>query len=100
MPAPHRTVDPRPHRERPDPVRVEQVVAVPRVHALAVEAVAQVQPDRERVVADPLVEPTVDAATGALGWGDGDRIEVVLAEHAGRRRARAPPIRRTRSEGS
>ena len=53
-----------------------------RVHALAVEAVAQVEPDRERVVADPLVEPAVDAATDALGRGDGDRVEVVLAEHA------------------
>ena len=54
-------------RQRPDARRVEELVAVAGQHPLAVEAVAQVEADRERVVADPPVEPAVGAAADALG---------------------------------
>jgi hypothetical protein len=72
---------------------------MPRVHPLAVEAVAQVEPDRERVVADPLVEPAVDPATDALERSDVDRVEVVLEEHADAgRHPRRPFLRRGAGE--
>ena len=61
------------------------------LHPLAVEPVPQVEADRERVVADPPVEPAVDATADALRRGDGDREEVVLVQDVRpRRRPRGP----------
>jgi hypothetical protein len=42
-----------------------------------VEPVPQVEPDRERVVADPLVEPAVDAAERPLVGLHRHRVQVV-----------------------
>ena len=54
-------------------------------HPLDVEAMAQVEADREREVADPLVEPSVEAAHDTLGKRDGVRGKLVGVErgHAG-----------------
>ena len=60
----HRALDRRPVRERAVAVGVEHPVRVPRLHPLGVEAVPVVQADRERVVAEPPVEPGVDAPRG------------------------------------
>ena len=51
-----------------------------RRHALPVEPVTQVEADRERVVADPLVEPAIDAAEPPLARTHVRRVEVVDLE--------------------
>ncbi len=76
---------------------------MPGQHPLAVEAVPQVEPDRERVVADPLVEPPVGAARDPLGerhdagwrssaWSDRDACRDALRPIP----PRPPAGRRTR----
>ena len=70
------------------------------LHPLAVEPVAQVEADRERVVADLAVEPAIDAAADALRRGDRDGGEVVLTEDAPSLRGRGPPTPRQRRAGT
>ena len=82
VPALHPALEEPPPRERPRPIGVEHPVRVPGLHAVEVEAVPVVEPDRERVVADLPVEPGVDparAAFAATAVGSGQ----VVAEERG-----------------
>ena len=63
---------------------------MPRAHPLEMEAVAVVEPDRERVVADPPVEPDVGAPPDSLGRPDLDGRDVRMQQ--GRPRARREPL--------
>ena len=65
-PALHRALERRPARKRAVAVGVEHPVRVPGLHPLGMEAVAVVQADRERVVAELAVEPGVDPGQRAL----------------------------------
>ena len=65
-PAPHPTLDGVRARQPSFPRGVEHPVRVPGVHALQVEAVAVVEANRERVVAQLSVERVVEAASDAL----------------------------------
>ena len=60
VPALHRALETAPPREEARAVGVEHPVRVSRLHALEVEAVAVVEPDRERVVAELPVERAVE----------------------------------------
>ena len=88
VPPLHRALEEAPAWQRAFPVGVEHPVRVARLHPLEVEAVPAVEPDRERVVADPPVEPGVDAGSprGSLGF---DR-ELVAEEHRAVTESRAP----------
>ena len=50
------------------------------LHPLPMEAVTQVEPDREREVPDLLVEPAIGTPRGTLGQRHGVGIEVVDVE--------------------
>ena len=62
VPGLHPPLEPVPPWKRPRARGVEHPVVVTGRHALAMESLPLVQPDRERVVADPPVEPAVEAA--------------------------------------
>ena len=97
-PALHRPLDARPARERAVAIGVEHPVRVPRLHPLGVEAVPAVQADRERVVAEPAVEPGVDAARGR---GRHARAGAVSSSPSSAGTAHAlRPLRRLRPRGT
>ena len=86
-------------RQRPDAGRVEHPVRMARLHPLEVEAVAVVEADREREVADPPVEPAVGAAHDTLGHGTASGASS-SAWNGARRRAGAPPTPRRPRAGT
>ena len=79
-PALHRTLEHRPARKRAVAVGVEHPVRVPRLHPFDMEAVAVVQADRERVVAESAVQPGVDACPRLLGSPERSR-ELLAVQH-------------------
>ena len=60
-------IDPGMAGQRPEPVRVEEAVRVPGLHPFEVEAVAVVEPERERKEAEPPLELVVDPPDDLLG---------------------------------
>jgi hypothetical protein len=87
VPALHSALEEPPPRERAIAVGVEHPVRVPCVHALQMEPVPQIEPDREGVVPDLAIEPGVEPACQAVSRA-GD--EVVAEEHGCVSEPRAP----------
>ena len=81
-------------RQRPDPGKIEPEVPVSWMHPLQVKAVAQVEPDRERVEADPAVEPEIDPAQHLLSRPRPDGEQLVPPADVDPVR-RAPATRRS-----
>src|SRR5213595_1685330 len=65
VPASHQAIEERPPGERPREARVEERVRVTGTHPLPVEPVAEALPQRERIEADPAVEPCIAAPPDA-----------------------------------
>src|SRR5437667_2190314 len=81
MPAQHRAVENRPPWQRACERRVEEPVLMPRPHALRVESVPQAVPERQRIEADPPVEPQIDAPVELARQADSVRLELPRRRH-------------------
>ena len=87
MPPLHGALEEREAGQRSLAVGVEHPIRVAGRHALLVEPVPVVEPDRERVVPDPAVEPRVEPAPHAKSCV---RRELVAEEHRNVTESRAP----------